>query len=134
MNDFRTPMNRVRGLGAAKEGVAHWWAQRLTAIALLPLTIWFVIGVVTHVGASHEAAVAWLGLPWNALLMILFISAAFHHGQLGMQAVFEDYVHSEWLKLTLIVGTRFAAIVLGLAAVLAELWIVFGRAAPVAGG
>ncbi len=134
MTDFRTPMGRVRGLGAAKEGVEHWWAQRLTAIALIPLTLWFVVGVVTHVGAPHAAALAWLGQPWNAGLMILFIVAAFHHGQLGMQAVIEDYVHKEWLKLTLIVGIRYAAIVLGLAAILAQLWIVFGRAAPVAGG
>jgi succinate dehydrogenase / fumarate reductase membrane anchor subunit len=134
MSDFRTPMGRVRGLGAAKEGVEHWWAQRLTAIALIPLTLWFVIGVVSHVGASHAAALAWLGQPWNAVLMILFIVAAFHHAQLGMQAVFEDYVHKEWLKLTLIVGTKYLAILVGLAAIMAELWIVFGRAAPAAGG
>lgn len=129
MSDYRTPMGRARGLGSAKEGVGHWWAQRLTAIALVPLTLWFAIGVVTHVGAPHAVALAWLGNPVTAVLMILFIAAAFHHGQLGMQVVIEDYIHTEWLKLTLIVGVKFGALVLGLAAIMAELWIVFGRAA-----
>jgi succinate dehydrogenase / fumarate reductase membrane anchor subunit len=123
---YRTPIGRARGLGSAKEGVAHWWAQRLTALALVPLVLWFVISVVRHVGAGRAAVLDWLQSPIPAGLMILLIVATFHHAQLGVQVVIEDYVHNEAAKLASIILVKFAALVLGLAAVLAVLSIVFG--------
>jgi len=123
--DFRTPLARVRGLGSAKEGVAHWWAQRLTAIALVPLTLWFVISIVGMVGADRPMVVAWLGHPVTAILLILLIAATFHHAQLGMQVVIEDYVHTGWLKWTSILFVKAVALVLALAAIFAILRIAF---------
>lgn len=123
---FRTPLGRARGLGSAREGTGHWWAQRLTAIALVPLCLWFVAGIIGLVGAGHGAAVAWIASPVNAVLLVLLILAVFHHGQLGLQVVIEDYVHTEWRKITLIIAVKFGALILGLAAVFAVGRIAFG--------
>jgi succinate dehydrogenase / fumarate reductase membrane anchor subunit len=123
---YRTPIGRARGLGSAKDGTAHWWAQRLTALALVPLVLWFVISVVRLIGAGHGAVVAWLGSPVAAGLMILLIVATFHHAQLGVQVVIEDYVHNEAGKIAAIILVKFAAVVLGLAGILAVLAIAFG--------
>jgi succinate dehydrogenase / fumarate reductase membrane anchor subunit len=123
---FRTPIGRARGLGSAKDGTGHWWAQRLTALALVPLALWLVISVVGLIGAGREAVVDWLASPVAAGLMILLIGATFHHAQLGVQVVIEDYVHNEAVKLGAIVLVKFAAIVLALAGILAVLAIVFG--------
>ncbi len=125
---MRTPLGRARGLGTAKAGVAHWWAQRLTALALIPLSIWFVVAVITHIGADYTVARAWIGQPVNAGLFILLIAATFHHAQLGIQVVIEDYVHGEATKLAVLITVKGAAIVAGLAAILAVLSIVFGSA------
>ena len=116
---FRTPLARARGLGSAREGAGHWWAQRLTAIALVPLCLWFVAGILGLIGAGHGAALAWIASPLNAVLLVLLLLAVFHHGQLGLQVVIEDYVHTEWCKIALIVAVKFASLVLGLAAVFA---------------
>ena len=123
---FRTPIARARGLGSAKDGTAHWWAQRLTALALVPLSLWFVISVIGLVGGGRETVTAWLSSPVAAGLMILLIVATFHHAQLGVQVVIEDYVHNEPVKIGAIIFVKFAAIVLGLAGVLAVLAIAFG--------
>src|SRR5262249_27577711 len=108
-------------LGSAKEGVAHWWAQRLTAIALVPLSLWFVASVIGLTGASYGAVVDWVASPVPALLLVLLIVATFHHAQLGLQVVIEDYIHSEGAKLTLIILVKGAAIVLSLIAIFAIL-------------
>jgi succinate dehydrogenase / fumarate reductase membrane anchor subunit len=118
---LRSDLGRARGLGSAKDGVAHWWAQRLTAIALIPLTIWFAASIVGLAGASHAAVVDWVASPIPALLLILLIAATFHHAQLGLQVVIEDYIHSEGAKLALIILVKGAAFVLALAALLAVL-------------
>lgn len=123
---LRTPLGRVRGLGSAKEGTAHWWAQRLTAIALVPLVLWFAVSLIILTGADHAAVAAWLGNPAAAVLMLLLILAGFHHAQLGMQVVIEDYVHTEWLKLALLMTVKFAAIALGVGAAFSVLKIAFG--------
>lgn len=122
----RSALGRARGAGAAKDGVAHWWAQRLTAIALVPLTVWFVASVVLLIGSDYDRFTAWLGAPLPAILMVLLIVATFHHMQLGLQVVIEDYVHSGALRLTSIVIVKFAAILLGLGAVFAVLQIALG--------
>jgi succinate dehydrogenase / fumarate reductase membrane anchor subunit len=122
----RTPLKTARGLGSAKDGTAHWWAQRLTALALIPLTIWFVASVAALAGADHGAFIQWLGSPLVATLMIVLIVATFHHGQLGLQVVIEDYVHNEPVKIALIVGIKGLSVVLAVAAIVAVLRIAVG--------
>ena len=124
--DFRTPLARARGLGSAKQGVHHWWAQRLTAIALIPLVVWFVISLVMMSGAPYEVVRAWIGAPVAMVLLILTIAVGLHHAQLGIQVVIEDYVHGDGWKLTLIILVRFIAVLFGLAAIVAILSIGFG--------
>jgi succinate dehydrogenase / fumarate reductase membrane anchor subunit len=121
--DMRSDLGRARGLGSAKEGVHHWWAQRLTAAALVPLTLWFIVGVVGLSGASHAAAIDWIASPVSVVLLALLIVATFHHAQLGVQVVIEDYVHSEGRKVVLIVLVKGAAILLGLISLVAILRI-----------
>ena len=123
---LRTPLGRVRGLGSAKEGTAHWWAQRLTAIALVPLVLWFAVSLIVLTGADHATVAAWLRDPVAAVLMLLLILAGFHHAQLGVQVVIEDYVHAEWLKLALVTAVRFAAVALGIGAAFSVLKIAIG--------
>lgn len=122
---LRSPLGRVKGLGAAGEGTGHWWAQRLTALALVPLTVWLVASLVTLAGADYAVMRAWLGSPVVAGLLILFLLASVHHAQLGLQVVIEDYVHSEGAKLALILGVKALAVVLGLSGTLAILSILF---------
>jgi succinate dehydrogenase / fumarate reductase membrane anchor subunit len=126
MSDLRTPLARARGLGSARDGLHHWWAQRLTAIALIPLVVWFAISLVMLSGADYDIARAWIGSPLVMVLLILTISIGLHHGQLGIQVVIEDYVHGDGWKLALIVAVRFIAVVFGLAAVVAILRIGLG--------
>jgi succinate dehydrogenase / fumarate reductase membrane anchor subunit len=123
---LRTPLGRVRGLGAAKDGVGHWWVQRLTAVALVPLILWFVASIVGLVGADHAAFVAWLSRPFNAVLMTVLLIAGFHHLQLGLQVVIEDYVHHEAAKFAGLVVVKFAAALLALAGIFSVLKIAFG--------
>lgn len=123
---LRSPLGRVRGLGSAKEGVGHWWVQRTTAVALVPLTIWFVSSVLSLVGADRAAVVDWLASPWAATFMVLLIVATFHHAQLGLQVVIEDYVHNEGVKVASLLAMKAVMVVLGLAAALSVLKIAFG--------
>ena len=126
MDDRRTPLARVRGLGSAKDGVGHWWAQRLTAIALIPLVVWFAISLIMLSGADYTVVRAWIGSPLVMMLLILTIGVGLHHGQLGLQVVIEDYVGSDGWKLALIVIVKFIAVIFGLGAIVAILRIGFG--------
>jgi succinate dehydrogenase / fumarate reductase membrane anchor subunit len=125
---LRSPLGRARGLGSAKSGTQHWWAQRLTAVALVPLTIWFVIAIIGVTGGDHASARAFIGNPVTAVLLILLIVATFHHAQLGLQVVIEDYVHSKSSEIVLLLLVKGAAIVLATAAIFAVLSIAFGGA------
>jgi len=125
-NSMRTPLARVRGLGAAKDGVHHWWMQRLTAVALVPLALWFVVSVAGLSGMSYAEAVDWVSSPAVAILLVLLVGATFYHAQLGVQVVIEDYVHSEPVKLAALVAIKFAAILLAVAGIFAVLKIAFG--------
>jgi len=125
-SDLRSPLNRARGLGSAKSGVHHFWIQRLTAVALIPLVIWFAVSLVMLSGADYGMARAWLGSPFVMVLLILTICIGLYHGQLGMQVVIEDYVHNEGVKLALIVAIKFIAVFFGLAAIVASMRIGFG--------
>lgn len=126
MNAFRTPLKQARGLGSAREGVGHWWAQRLTAIALAPLSVWFVWFACSLAGADYEVVRTAFAQPLNALLTIVFLWSVFHHGQLGLQVVIEDYVHPRSLEVSLIILVRFSAFLAALAATIAVLRLVFG--------
>lgn len=124
--EFRSPLARVRGLGSAKEGVEHWWAQRLTALALVPLVLWFVISIVGLIGADRAAMVAWVGHPINAVLLVLLLIATFYHAQLGLQVVIEDYVHSHGKKLFALIFVKFLAVLLGSLTVFSVLKLALG--------
>ena len=120
---MRSDLGRVRGLGSAKEGVNHWWMQRLTAIALIPLTIWFIISIASHSGADHAETVDWLSSPLVAIFMILLVTSTLYHALLGVQVIVEDYIHHEGCKFLLLIGLRFVFLVLGVAAVFSLLKI-----------
>ena len=120
---MRTDLGRVRGLGTAKEGVQHWWMQRLTAIALIPLTLWFIISIATLNNASYTETVNWLSIPLVSIFMILLVSATLYHALLGVQVVVEDYIHQEGLKFLLLIGLKFIFLVLGVVAIFSLLKI-----------
>ena len=120
---MRSPLGRARGLGSAKDGVSHFIWQRLTAIALVPLSFWFVYSVVSLAGQDYGHFRAWLGQPGNLTMMILVIFAVFHHGQLGMQVVIEDYVHDEKTMFTSLIAMKFAAVLMAVFSVVAVLRI-----------
>ena len=125
MTDRRTPLARARGLGSAKEGVHHWWMQRLTAIALIPLVVWFAISLVMLSGADYQVVRAWIGSPLVMVMLILTIGIGLHHGQLGIQVVWEDYTEGAF-RIVMIVLTKFLAVLFGLGAIVAILRIGFG--------
>jgi len=121
-----SPLARAIGLGSAKEGVEHWWAQRVTAVALVPLVLWFVIAVIGLVGADRAAVIAWVKSPMPAVFLILLLVATFYHTALGLQVVIEDYVHGEGLRLGTLMVMRFLCIVLALRGVIAVLMMALG--------
>ncbi len=123
---LRTPISRVRGLGSAKDGTEHFWLQRVTAVALIPLVIWFTASIVCMTGASYGDMRDWLGQPIVAVLMLLMITAGFIHLKLGVQVVIEDYVHGEGLKLVSLLLNTFFCLAVGVAAAFAVLKIAFG--------
>jgi succinate dehydrogenase / fumarate reductase, membrane anchor subunit len=125
---LRSPLGKVLGAGSAKEGVHHWWVQRLTSIALVPLTIWFVVSLVSLPSFEHVTVLTWMAHTWTALLLILFILVATWHSQLGVRVVVEDYVHGGAKTLTLVLITFIHAFVAA-AGVFAVLKVAFGAAA-----
>jgi succinate dehydrogenase / fumarate reductase, membrane anchor subunit len=115
------PLANARGKGAAKSGIGHWWLQRLTAIAMIPLALWFVyslLSMITH-GLSQIGVALWLQVPANALLSLLFMVALFWHAALGLQVVIEDYVSCTCIKFGLLVGTKLGAFFAAVATILA---------------
>jgi len=120
-----TPLARVRGLGAARSGTQHFWRQRLTAVANLPLTVAFVLIVVALLGRNHAAVVQILGSPLVAVIMLLFIVSVCMHMRIGMQVIIEDYVHDEGRKLVLVMANTFFTFAVGLASSFAILMLSF---------
>ena len=122
---LKTPLGQVRGLGSARSGTHHWWMQRVTAVALVPLTLWFILSMVGHAGAEHGEMANWLASPFNAIVMVLLIGATFHHLQLGLQVVVEDYIHGEAAKVGVMLVVKLASVALAVAAVFAVLKVAF---------
>ena len=123
---LQSPLARVRGLGSAKDGTAHWWAQRLTAVALIPLSLWFVFAVVALAGGDLAAYTEWVKAPGTVLLLVLFVAALFYHLSLGLQVVVEDYVTGEKKKVVTIVLIKFAAVVLAVSSIVSVFQVAFG--------
>jgi succinate dehydrogenase / fumarate reductase, membrane anchor subunit len=125
---LRSPLGKVLGTGSAKEGVHHWWLQRLTSVALVPLTIWFAVSLLSLGSFEHVAVITWMAQSWTALLLVLFILVAAWHSQLGVRVVVEDYVHGGSKTLTLVLITFIHAVVAA-AGIFAVLKVAFGGAA-----
>jgi len=126
MADMRTPLSRVRGHGSAKSGTDHFWVQRLTAVANIPLAIFFVASVVALVGADYETVKAYLSMPIVSIMFLLLIGSGIYHMRLGMQVIIEDYVDGETTKLLVVIGNNFFSVLVGLACVYAVLKLGFG--------
>jgi len=123
---MRTPLGRVRGLGSAKDGTEHFWMQRLTALANVPLTIFFVLLVIVLAGEGYGTVAATIGSPVIAILLLLAVTSVTIHMKLGMQVIIEDYIHSEFTKLVLLIANTFFCVIVGLSAVFAILKLAFG--------
>ena len=126
MSDMRTPIKKVRGLGSAHEGTDHFWRQRLTAVANVPLPLFFVGLLVALNGAGFAKVRATLSNPFVALVLILMLLSALYHMRLGMQVIIEDYVHNEGTKVVLIMLNTFFTIAVGVASIFALLKLAFG--------
>lgn len=124
---MNSPLKSARGLGSAKDGTHHWMVQRLTAVALIPLVLWFVYGIASNFSADYVSVVQWIALPWNTVLLVGFVAAGFWHSALGVQVVLEDYVADEFRKVSLLVISKLLHALLGLAAIIAVLKISFGN-------
>jgi succinate dehydrogenase / fumarate reductase membrane anchor subunit len=120
---LRSPLGRARGLGSARAGSHHWRAQRLTALALVPLSLWFIFSVIHLSGASHQVVIDWLSSPLTLSLMLALILATFHHLQLGLQVVIEDYVKGEWRKTGIVLAVKAISMFLALTCIVSALKI-----------
>ena len=123
---MRSPLGRAVGLGSAKEGAKHWWLQRITAVALVPLALWFVIAIIRLVGADVDSVRDWVGNPLPAIVLVLLLTATFYHAALGLQVVIEDYVHAELVKLGLVIIVRLACFAFAVAGIFAVLSLAIG--------
>jgi len=118
---MRSPLGRARGMGAAKAGAVHWWVQRLTSLALVPLTLWFLCAVIRLLGATRDDVVYWMAGPLPIVLLIALVIATFHHLQAGLQVVIEDYVHHDWLRIGSVLLVKGLSVLLALACIVAVL-------------
>jgi succinate dehydrogenase / fumarate reductase, membrane anchor subunit len=123
---MKTPLGRVRGLGSARSGTQHFWHQRLTSVAGIPLTIAFIVIVIALLGRNHAAAVQILGSPLVAIVMLLFIINTVYHMCIGMQEIIIDYVHNDLTKFTVLMGNTFFGVAVALASIYAILKLSFG--------
>ena len=126
VSNLRSPLGRARGLGSAKDGLHHWWAQRLTAVALVPLTLWFTATLIRLSGTGYEDFIYWVASPFNATVLILFVAMAFHHAVLGLQVVLEDYVVDHGTRAVSILFVKFVCYGLAAFAIVSTLIVTLG--------
>jgi len=123
---LRAPLATARGLGSAKEGTHHFWNQRLTAIVLVPMTLWIMVSLVRMTNVDYATVTQWIAAPLNAVLLLIFLLALFYHALLGVQVVIEDYIHSEWQKIACLILVKFTILLTGLTSVLAVIKVFPG--------
>jgi len=114
---LRSPLGKAIGLGSAKHGFGHWWWQRVSAVALVPLCIWFVYSVLCLVNAEYADVVAWFQSPVQTSLMIVFVLTLIYHAQTGLQVVIEDYIHQKAVNLIMLYGVKFLSVLMAVVAV-----------------
>lgn len=120
-----TPFKRASGLGSTSDGVKHWWTQRMTAVALIPLTLWVAFAVAAHAGDDYASVAAWFAQPFTTTMLTLFVFTAFLHAIQGLTVVIEDYIHHDGVKVTALVGIKLVLILLGTSSVLSILRTAF---------
>ena len=123
---LRSPLGRVEGLGSAKDGTGHWWSQRVTAVALVPLTLWFLFSLLMLPNLGYATVRTWLSFPMSAFLAALLVAVLTYHSYLGTTVVIEDYMHSKGLKLLFLLWLRFLYVLVGGAGIFAILRVAFG--------
>ena len=119
MSSAQTPLHKVKGLGSAHSGTGHFWHERVTAVALIPLSLWFLYVMMGLSGTSEVTALQFLAHPWNAILMGAFVGFSLWHTYLGLQVVIDDYIHTPGMKIFLLLIVRFAIIAVGAASLVA---------------
>ncbi len=122
----RTSFERAQDLGSAREGLGYWWIQRVTAIALIPLTLWLTASLIARARSDYGAFIVWLRSPLSSMLMVLLLIALFYHMALGLRVIIEDYVHTNRMKVPAVVAINLGAIALAVAGIIATLRIAFG--------
>ncbi len=123
---LRSPLGRVLGLGSAKDGTEHWWAQRITAVALIPLTLWFFFSLLLLPVLDYGTVKTWLELPISSFLAVLTVAVLSYHSYLGTTVVVEDYVHGTGMKVLVLTVLRFLYVLFGGAGIFAVLRVAFG--------
>lgn len=123
---MRSAFDRTRGLGSAREGIGHWWMQRVTAVALIPLTLWFAASLIARARGDYGTLILWLRSPLTSVLIVLLLIALFYHMALGLQVVVEDYVHSDRIKIPAVIVIHLASFALAAAGIVTTLRITFG--------
>ncbi len=125
-NNMRTPLSKVRGLGSAKDGTSHFWRQRLTGLANIPLALFFIYAIASVAGKSYEQTLAFIAAPQVAIMLLLFIISGVYHMKLGMQVIIEDYIPNEKVKILALMLNVFFATIVGIACIFSILKISFG--------
>jgi succinate dehydrogenase / fumarate reductase membrane anchor subunit len=123
---LRSPLGRVLGLGSARDGTEHWWAQRVSAVALIPLTLWFMFSLLALPALDYATVRAWLSFPMSGFLAVLLVAVLTYHSYLGTTEVIEDYVHSDGMKVLSLMVLRFVHVLVGGAGIFAIMRVAFG--------
>jgi succinate dehydrogenase / fumarate reductase, membrane anchor subunit len=123
MSSLQTPLHKVEGMGPAHSGTGHFWHERVTSVALVPLSLWFLYVMLGLAGTSEVTALQFLAHPWNALLMAAFLGFSLYHADLGLQVVIDDYIHTPGTKIFLLLAVHAAFIAVGLVSIFAVIRI-----------
>lgn len=123
---LRSPLSQALGLGSARDGTGHWWAQRVTSIAMIPLTLWLLFSLLTLPSFDYDTVRTWLAVPFTAFLAVLLVAVTSYHSYLGTTVIVEDYVHASGMKILILMMLRFLYVLAGGAGIFAILRIVFG--------